>query len=349
MPIAIDIGSKYIKIVKGGINKKGSISVTDCFIEPSPEGAVVNGYIKNSTALISFLGGLIRKYNLGKNNCYVNVKSSDIIAREFHVPVIKGPKLNKIIQNEILSIFGVSNEYYIEYVITDTTVIDYKNIYKVLAYAIPKNMVLNYYELISAVNLKPVSLDVHRNSISKLFKSQSVRINNEPVFNKVMILADVGGSYLDLDLVIDSKSIFKRSVPISDELMMEDDITTGFANEYDSVPDGNEYTSYLNSEMGMNDYYFGTQTVGSSVSPIFTKINEEIYKMMQFAISREGGKSVTDVYLYGGNSRMQNLDTYLASSLEVSVNKILNISDIELNLEADTCDIMIASGSLIRL
>lgn len=163
-----------------------------------------------------------------------------------------------------------------------------------------------------------------------------------------MVFVDLGASYMDLDLIIEGNSVFKRSIPISDELEMEDDFS-GFSNEYESVPDGNEYNSYLNSEMGMNDYLYSGQNGGNNVSAFFAKVNEELYKMTQFAISREGGRAVTNVYLYGGNSRAQGLDQYLAASLDIPVERIFNLSNIELALEANVSDIIAASGSLIRM
>lgn len=176
MPVAIDIGSKYIKILKGGINKKGNIGITDCIIEQTPDGCVENGYIRNSTELMLFLRGIVGRHGLTKQNCYVTVRSSDIMAKEINVPAIKGGKLKKVIQNEISNVFGNTTDYYVDYAITDTVVIDYKNIHRVLAYAVPKDLVFAYYELLTTVGLKPMAFDVHRNCIYKLFKS-NVLIN----------------------------------------------------------------------------------------------------------------------------------------------------------------------------
>lgn len=349
MPIAIDIGSKYTKLVRGEVNKKGNVVISDYFIEQTPEGAVENGYIRNSAELIPFLGDFVRKYNLGKSQCYISVKSSDIVSKEIFVPMLKGSKLKKVIQNEIDITFGSMTNSYIDYMISDTDVIDYKSIYKIMAYAVPKEIVLNYYEFISTINLKPMAFDVHRNAMFKLFRNEEVAINENKLKDRVIILADLGASYLDLDLIVDNRSIFKRSIAITDELTMEEDFNSGFANDYDSIPDNNEYSTYLSSEMGMNDTYYTDDFSYSPVSPFFTKVNEEVYKMMQFAVSREGGKPVSTIYLYGGNVRTQGLDQFLSSSLDVGVEKISSISNIELSPEADITDFIIASGSLIRL
>lgn len=348
MPVVMDIGSKYVKILKGSINKKGNVDITECFVEATPEDTVENGHIKNMSELSMFLRNIISKNNLTKNGCYVTVKSSDIVAREINVPAIKNPKLKKVIKNEIDMVFGASPDYYIDYLISDTVVVDYKNIHKVMAYAVPKEIVYSYYELINTIGMKPVAFDTHRNSLYKLFKG-NVLLNQAPTTDKVMIFADLGGSYLALDLLVEGKSVFKRSIPITDELEMEEDFESGFVNEYESMRSGgNEYNLYLDGNAMMDDYFTDAQQ-GMAVSPFYAKVNEEIYKLMQFAISREDGRPVTNIYLYGGNARLQGLDQYLASSLDIPVEKVFNVSNIELKADVDVSDIIAAAGSFIRL
>lgn len=346
--ISLDIGSKNVKIVKGNINKKGGVTVSNCIIEPTPDACIENGYIKNQSDLGVFLRSVISKYNLNKYNCYLSVKSSDIISREIEVPVIKEPKLTKVIKNEISNVFVNSSDFYIDYLISETKVIDYKNIYKILAYAVPKNMVYSYYELISSCDIKPIVFDVHRNSIHKIFK-KDVLLNQTPISDKVMILVDIGGTYMELDLIIDGNSIFKRSILIEDELEMNDNFSVSSFTEYETIPDANEYEAYINS--GVNSFLYDDINSISNVniSPLFSKINEEVYKMMQFSVSRQGNRPVTDLYLYGGNSRLPGLDSYLSSSLEINVERIFNVSNIELNVEEDVSDILVACGSFIRL
>lgn len=346
MPVSIDVGSKFVKIIRGNYTKKGTIAITDCIIEETPEGTVENGYIKDVTALSMFLRNIVQTHGLAKSQCNVTVKSSDIAAREFVVPVMGGSKLKKVVNNEITAVFGSANEFYIDWFITETTIVDYKNAYRIMAYAVPKTMVIGYFELINQIGLRPMAFDVHRNSIQKLC-GENILINQSSIADKNMILIDVGASYMELDLIMEGKSIFKRSIAISEELEAEGD-NSGFSNDYDAMSDSNEYNSYLSSEMGANDYLYGSQMGGNTVSPIFAKVNEEAYKMMQFAISREGGQPVTNIYLYGGNAGMDGLDQHLIGSLDVPVEKIDSISNIETPLELNVSDIVAAAGSIIR-
>lgn len=347
--IAIDIGSKNIKIVKGILDKRGVVSVSDIIIEPTPEECVENGYIRKQTDLNLFLKGLIGKNELGKSRCYVTLRSSDIAAREITVPVIKGPKLNKLIKNEILTVFGNTADFYTDYAILGSDLVDYKNIYKIMAYATPKEMVIGAYDVLAGTDVLPVGLDVHRNVIRKIVKDKNVLINQEPIGEKCIILVDIGASYMDIDLVMNGSSVFKRSISIADDLSMAEDFDEGYESysSLESYNPGGGYEGYVSTD-NLDDYMYGNAG-RTQVSPIFTKVSEELYKMIQFASSRQNGKPVSNVYLYGGNARIEGLDQYLSTSLEVGTERIFNVSNIELNAEAEISDVMIAAASLMRM
>ena len=348
--IAIDIGSKNVKIVKGHVDKSGAIVISDCIIEPTPEDCMDNGYIKRQSDMQLFLRGLLGKNDLGKSVCNAVLRSSDVVAREISVPVIKGPKLNKLIRNEILTVFGGSSDYYTDYAILEEDIEDYKNIYKIMSYAVPKEVVGSYFDVLKSAEVIPTTLDVHRNAVYKLLKNPNTEINSETINGKGIIMVDMGASYMDVDLIMDGKSIFKRSISIVDDLNLSDDFNSGYESytELDSyVNPGSGYEGYVSTE-NLDDYMYGGNN-RPQISPIFTRVSEEIYKMMQFAISRQNGKPVTNVYLYGGNSRINGLDQYLSTSLEVSVERVVNISNIECNAEAEISDIMIAAASLLRM
>jgi Tfp pilus assembly PilM family ATPase len=104
MPVSIDVGSKYVKILEGNYTKKGTIAITQSIVEQTPEGLLENGYIKDVTALSMFLRNVVQTHGLGKKPCHVTAKSSDIAAREFVVPVMSGGKLKKVVANEISAI-----------------------------------------------------------------------------------------------------------------------------------------------------------------------------------------------------------------------------------------------------
>jgi Tfp pilus assembly PilM family ATPase len=65
-------------------------------------------------------------------------------------------------------------------------------------------------------------------------------------------------------------------------------------------------------------------------------------------MQKYGNKPVTNIYLYGGNSRIQGLDQYLSTALEVTVDKVCSISNVEVSTDVNLADILIAAGSLIR-
>lgn len=356
--IAVDIGTKNIKIVRGTANKNGTVSITDVIIEPTPEGCIENGYVKSQTDLNLFLRALIGKNNMGKCEANVVVRSSDIVAREITVPAIKGPKIRKLIDNEITTVFGNTADYYTDYVATGTEVVDYKTLNKLYAYAVPKEIVTTYNDVINSSDLKPSNFDVHRNALTKLLDNKAT-VNLESIEGKTVLFVDMGAAYMDIDLVIDGVDVYKRSVSIADDVSASADSTSDSTSMEDQID-----AMYNNSDSGYEGYegydgYEGYEGYDSGddymsasgrnkISPVLSRANEEIYKIMQFALAKYGNKPVTNIYLYGGNSRIAGLDQYLSTALEVTVDKVSSISNVEVGADVNLADILIAAGALIR-
>ena len=89
------------------------------------------------------------------------------------VPAIKGPKIKKLIENEIVTVFGNTADYYTDYVWNSTDVVDYKTVHKLSAYAVPKELVTTYNDVLNSSEVKPANFDVHRNVISKLVSAEN--------------------------------------------------------------------------------------------------------------------------------------------------------------------------------
>ncbi len=334
MVTAIDIGNKKVKIVKGTVNKKGIISVTKCTSIDTPEGAIENGYIQNYTEMQVFLKNLAFTEKLTKGDVHLVIRSADAISREITVPILKSPKLDKVIKNEILGVFGNASDYYIDYAFTGKVEEELGQVYKLMAYALPRNMVIQYYELFLTAGMKPTVFDLHRNVITKLLQNGPY-INSKDISDKAMILVDVGSNNLDLDLIVDCRSVFKRAITIGSELdtsSMNYDVSGSSFSMFD---DGNA------------EIMLGYQNPTSRA--LFSKINEEIYKMTQFSISRENGKKVELIYLYGGNARIKGMADYLSNSLEMPVARIISLSNIEITAEVDICDVIPVAASLLRM
>jgi len=350
--VAIDIGSKTIKIVRGSADKSGNIKITDVVIEQTPEATMENGYIKSQMDLGPYLNGLFGKNEMSKCQCHVVARSTEIVAREISVPAIKGPKLGKLIRNEVVTTFGNTADYYTDYCITGEATEDYSKVYKIMAYAVPKDMVVSYQDVLKTGDVKPVTFDTHRNVVYKLLANPKLLVNQEPVADKMMLFVDIGGTYMDIDLISEGNSIFKRSVSIAEDLELSADYSGSDQNDYldDQASEYASYGGYEGSYGGnddLDDYMYSSNT-REQISPIFTKVNEELYKMMQFAATRQGGKAVNHVYLYGGNSGISGIDQYLSTVLGVKVEKIYSLSSVEVGPDVNLSEIITAAGSFIR-
>ncbi|MBQ8940944.1 MAG: pilus assembly protein PilM [Firmicutes bacterium] len=350
--VAIDIGSKTIKIVRGSADKNGNVKITDVIVEPTPEATMENGYIKSQMDLGPYLNGLFGKNDMSKCSCNAVARSTEIVAREISVPAIKGPKLLKLVRNEVVTTFGNTADYYTDYTLVGEATEDYSKVYKLMAYAAPKDMVVSYQDVLKTADVKPASFDPHRNVVYKLLARPDLMVNQEAVKDKVMIFVDLGGTYMDIDLISDGTSIFKRTLSIAEDLELSKDYGSSGQNDY-LDDQASEYASYggyegsYNGSDDLDDYMYSSGS-REQISPIFTKVNEELYKMMQFAATRQGGRPVNQIYLYGGNSSIEGIDQYLSTVLGVKVEKIYSLSNVEVSSEVNLSEIITAAGSLIR-
>jgi type IV pilus assembly protein PilM len=351
--IGIDIGSKTIKIVRGTADKNGNVKITDVVIEPTPEATMENGYIKSQMDLGPYLNGLFGKNEMSKCQCHAVVRSSEIVAREVSVPAIKGPKLGKLIRNEVVTTFGNTADYFTDYTIFGEATEDYNKVYKIMAYAAPKEMVVSYQDVLKTGDVKPATFDPHRNVVYKLLANPKLLVNQDPVADKVMIFVDLGGTYMDIDLISEGNSIFKRTLSIAEDLELSAEYGSNDSSNDYLDDQASEYASYggyegsYNGNDDLDDYMYSSGT-REQISPIFTKVNEELYKMMQFAASRPGGKPVNHIYLYGGNASISGIDQYLSTVLGVRVEKIFSLSNVEVSGDVNLSEIITAAGSLIR-
>ena len=60
------------------------------------------------------------------------------------------------------------------------------------------------------------------------------------------------------------------------------------------------------------------------------------------------GGGYDDDYNYGGNSRINGLDQYLETTLGVKVERVCSMSNIDISLDVNIADILLAAGSLLR-
>lgn len=327
MHVSLDIGSKMIKLAQGQ-NESGMIRISKCAEAPTPAGCVENGHIKDADRLADCLRDLVKQNKFSTRDAIVALRSTDTFFKEITLPVATLPDLRKMAEHIIHSSSAAARDYSVDFTVLGEETVDGNKLLRLLTCSVPKKLVLDYYELLGSIGLVPARLDVQQNTVRKLM-ANGARINGKELDACAAILLDAGSAFLGLDLVVNGKSAFERTVPLRQSLAE----STGFA----LAPTG----------LGMEPLSTSTQ---SARETRFSRIYDEIQKMMQFSLSRTIQVPVTRIYLYGGNARLEGLTDYLWDMLRVEIEVITAVSTVAIDsgCEADICNLLSCAGGMMK-
>lgn len=332
--LSIDIGGKKVCVVEGNC-RNNAVTITTCSeIEFSSE-VVVNGNITDRPALSFLLNEIIKKTHMKSKDAIITINSNEIIAREFKLPNIKLPDLKLLVMNEMNRITRDESGFLVDFIVTGMTSDKMLN---VTAYAVSLTMVESYYTLLRELKLSPVALDIHANSMSKLLSDTA--INGELHKDKNYIVVDIGYSKLAFYGFTGGFCRFTRTEvsPVQE-----------FTREIESIT-RQEITEKYMSELNLSPEYEHDNPVMTDTCKYFIyRLSEEIQKYIQYLIMNSESKSVEKIYLCGGISSGKEIDTALADSLKISVERLNSIGRLQLPKDCNVSKICNAAGALIRL
>lgn len=332
--LSIDIGSKKVCVIEGTFSK-GLVDVTECNEIEYTSEVVVNGDIRDRSALGFLINEIIKTKNMKSKSAIVTINSTDIVAREFKLPNIKIPKLRLLVNNEMLRIVGADIEYVIDFVITSTTA---DNMVMVTAYAVSKEMVESYFNLIRDLKLKPYSLDTSANCIYKLMSDSSINGKDHTEGN--IIIVDIGYSQISMHGFTNGTYRFNRTeISPFQEFIRE----IGAINRIDVTAE------YL-SEMDVSpDFEYENKVVTDTCKYFVYRVSEEIQRYTQYILLNSTSKTVFQIYICGGAASLKGIAPALTNSLKIPVEVLESVGSVNIPANCNLSRICSAAGALIRL
>jgi len=332
--LSIDVGSKKVCIVEGSYSG-GRVNITSFSEIEYTSEAVVNGEIKDKPALGFLINEIIKTRHMKSRQAIVTINSTDIISREFKLPNIKLPKLKLLVTNEMLRIIGSDVEFIIDFVITGTTS---DNMITVMAYAVSKDMVESYYNILKDLKIKPYALDTNANAIYKLLSNTTIndKANNEGN----IIIADIGYSKISLHGFSNGVYRFNRTevspfqefiremgsinrMDITAEQLAKLDVSPDFENENKVITDTCKYFVY--------------------------RVSEEIQRYTQYITLNSVSNTGFQIYICGGAACIKGMAAALSNSLKLPVENLDRIGRINIPAHCSVIKLCNAAGALIRL
>lgn len=337
--VVFDIGSRYIKVVEGKVDIQG-IKLKRAFLIDTPEDSVDDGSILNKLSILKVIKELMEEKKIKTNKAVFVNNSTSIINRNISIPKIYDEDLRTLVTFEIQKFLPINmNDYVIQYYDPYENKDDTEK-QNVLSIIYPYKMTKQYYGLCKEAKMIPVALDVSFNSAKKLIEYSMPEVME----GRNIAAIDIG--YDNLYISIYDNGILKFTRIVRKGCKQID----RYISEYRKVT--MREAESIRSDIGLD--YKGLKD-DKEISEAITEHAEmwvgEIYRIIQFYKNKNHGRSIEEIFIYGGGSMMTNVDKYLESKLSISVKKINKLSKVVLPKNHEDLKVELyldAIGALLR-
>ena len=309
-PIALDIGSTYIKLVQlKGAGK--SYSLSKFGMVPLPPEVIVEGAVMDANRVSEAIKELLTATKVKTKEVVLSVSGSSVIIKRVSIADMTDEELAESIKWEA--------EQYIPFSIDDVNV-DFQKLgpgategqADVLLVAVKKDKINDYVNLVKDAGLDPVVVDVDAFALANMYE-----LNYESEAG-ITALLNIGASVTNINILRDGVSIFTR------------DITVG-GNKYAEALQRDAGLSYEDAEKVKHGESAGgadREQVNSIMSAITEEIVGQIQQSFDFFRSTTGSDRVSKVLISGGCAKIPDFTRVLSERLEIpaeTVNPFKNV------------------------
>jgi type IV pilus assembly protein PilM len=300
-PIALDIGSTFIKLVQLKGSNKGYQLVKFGMV-PLPPEVIVEGAVMDAGRVVEAIKELLQSQKVATKQVVISVSGSSVIIKRVSVADMTDEELAESIKWEA--------EQYIPFSIDDVNV-DFQKLgagaqegqADVLLVAVKKDKINDYVNLVKEAGLEPVVMDVDAFALANMYEL------NYTVEAGVTALLNIGASVMNVNILKDGASIFTR------------DINVG----------GNRYTEALQRDFGLTyedaekvkrgEEVEGAdrEQIAAAMATVTDDIVSETQRSFDFFRSTTGSEQVSRVLVSGGCARIGNFTSVLSERLEIPV------------------------------
>ena len=312
-PIALDIGSTFIKLVQlKGSGKNYSLAKFGMI--PLPAEVIVEGAVMDANRVSEAIKELLVAQKVKTKEVVLSVSGSSVIIKRISIADMTDEELAESIKWEA--------EQYIPFSIDDVNV-DFQKLgpgaaegqADVLLVAVKKDKINDYVNLVKDAGLEPVVVDVDAFALANMCEL------NYEVEAGITALLNIGASVMNINILRDGVSIFTR------------DITVG----------GNRYTEALQRDAGLS--YDDAEKIKRSenvdgadmdqlngiIATVTEDIVGEIQRSFDFFRSTTGSDKVSRVLLSGGCAKISQFTRVLSERLEIPVDIINPFKNIKVD------------------
>ncbi len=297
--ISFDIGSDYTKIVVGKYYK-GKLSISDYLEFETPKDSVNDGLIINERILADKIQILLNENKIKAKYASFTTNSTTIINREIMIPKVDEDEVESVIKFEMEQYLPINlNDYIVQYIELEEIERENSNKVKVYVIAYPEKMARGYYELLKVLKLKPVSLDVAFNSLSKLITCID-KINEDSYDTSLTnVFIDIGSNFTSLSIYKNGKLDFTRIIR---------------SNHIDTTYDEMIFIQNLSEEIERIIRFYNNKYIGNKVDGIYILGGiSSLYNIHEYIGEKINipTKKINNIKFNEANISIDNIENYL--------------------------------------
>ena len=333
--ISFDFGSESIKVVEGRYFN-GQLKVTNYFSVPT-QGVLEDGRIINEKLLMKNLETALKDHKVKAKHAICTLNSTQIINRELFVPVVEEDELDTVVRFEIQQFLPINlSDYLIQYVILDQVEVNGEPRLKLNVVTFPEKMAATYYKVLKEVGLKPYALDVTYNSLGKL-ANYSKLLNEVTDLEGAVAFVDMGAQSIDLNIFTNGNVQFTRLIKSGGMTINE---------RLNQLPDMSIKSAASLEHADLN----GDEMISRILRLSVDEMMYELERVLQFYRNKSVGNKIDHVFILGGCSNINSLDTYMSEKLSISTSQLKGLNNVDFSDSSiQVHEYANAIGAMIRL
>ena len=324
--IGLDIGSRTIKLAEVLQTKKDRI-LQKFGMADLPRDAIVEGRIKEPTAVSDTIKGLINDLKVKEQNVATSVAGYSVIIKRITVGKLTEEELHDNIQFEA--------EQYIPFDVQDVN-IDFHiigehesnpNQMQVMLVAAKKEIIDEYSDVLEMANLNPCVIDVDAFALEKVFEDSYLNEEGN------IALIDIGANKMNINIVKEYMSAFTRDVSIGSEQIVRD-IASRFEcsfEEAEAVMLGKTKDKVPKEEGETKDKAPNKEEVQEIVRSFTLSWCREVRQAIDFYYSTYADEDIKKIILSGGGAMAEGLSGLLSAETSLDVEMCNPFANIKIN------------------
>ncbi len=339
--VSIEVGLTKTRICETDFLKKNP-KVYKCVVFNTPENSIEDAFIRDKKIFAEALLNEMRKAEIKCQNLMFSVTSNRIMTREVLLPNVKDIMIPGVIESQKDEYFPMDiSEHELAYNVlelhTET------NQKRTMVYAVPQNLIKNYFNIAEEMNCKLVGIDFGGNSVYQWIKKVNAKNTADPVKmymqineqntmitileNNTLALQrniNFGAGMLAESLVELIKKDEYKILQAYEQLQAEPLIKGRFNDEDMEQPEGMEEQEWL----AMVDLQEHTTDI---VRPLIANLN----RVIEFYGTKNKTARIQTIEMLGLGTRVQGLDKLIENEIGIPTTIIENLTGLVFKKEQE--------------